>query len=178
MPGSKYSDAQVHEGMTLMVLSSSKEEPYKQLARETKCPVPYGTAKRWAYRDKSEQYQQVKTQLINTVYGRMEERAMGMADSAIDMWMRVWRELEKRLSPDEIHNLKTPELLKVMHESAVSMDIALGKAMVIGGKPTQIIDNKFSDIAKILKERHGVALTIEGEVLSEEDVPMIEESAA
>lgn len=176
MPGSKYSDAEVKEGMTLMVLSSAKPEHYKILAEETNCRIPYGTAKRWAYTDKRESYQAVKSQLISTVYGRMEERSMAMADSAVDMWMKVWVELEKRLSPEEIHNLKTNELLKVMHESAVSMDIALGKAMVIGGKPTQIVENRFIDLQKALKERHGVSLTIEGEVVSEEDVPELEEA--
>lgn len=170
MPGSKYSDEQIREGMTLMVFASAKPRRYAELAQETKCPIPYGTAKRWAYTDKKEAYQALKSQLITTVYGRMEERSMAMADSAVDLWMKVWVELEKRLSPEEIGRLKTPELLKVMHESAVSMDIALGKAMVIGGKPTQITENRFTDLQKALKERHGVSLTIEGEVVSEETI--------
>lgn len=187
MPGSPYSDLEQKEAMALFVLASAKPKPYvravesyNEAAQEEKrppCKVPYGTVKRWAYTDKRDEFQEVKSHLSSTVYQAMEDRTLGLARVGMEMLGSVANELEKRLSSDEIQALKTPELLKAWHELHVGMDISLGKAMTIGGKPTNIVRMELPDLQKALLERHGVKLSIEGEAV-EEPIHELEESNA
>jgi hypothetical protein len=183
MPGSPYSELEQKEAMALFVLASAKPKPYKravesynEAAKEENrppCKVPYGTVKRWAYTDKRDQFQQVKSEMGSSVYQAMEDRTLGLARVGVELLGSVANELEKRLSSDEIAALKTPELLKAWHELHVGMDISLGKAMAIGGRPTQITRMDFGDLQKTLLERHGVKLSLEGEA-----VPELEEANA
>jgi hypothetical protein len=176
--GSKYSDSEVKKGLALFVLASAKPMPYARLLEaHPEVQVPYGTVKRWAYTSKRDLHQQVKSELSGTVYGAMEDNALGLANSGIELLGNVAQELERRLSPDEIANLKTPELLKAWHELHVGVDIVLGKAMAIGGRPTQITRMDFPDLQRALAERHGIKLTIEGEA-TEEPIPELELSNA
>ena len=173
MPGSPYSELEQKEAMSLFVLASAKPKPYvravesyNEAAKEENrppCRVPYGTVKRWAYTDKREMFQQVKSELGSSVYQAMEDRTLGLARVGVELLGSVASELENRLSTDEIKALKTPELLKAWHELHVGMDISLGKAMAIGGRPTQITRMDFPDLQKALMDRHGVKLSIEGE---------------
>lgn len=183
MPGSPYSELEQKEAMALFVLASAKPKPYdrgvkayNEAAEEEKrppCKVPYGTVKRWAYTDKRDQFQQVKSEMGSSVYAAMEDRTLGLARVGVELLGSVANELEKRLDKDEIQALKTPELLKAWHELHVGMDISLGKAMAIGGKPTSIVRMDFPDLQRALMERHGVKLSLEGEA-----VPGLEESNA
>lgn len=173
--GSKYSDQEVKDALALFILASAKPMPYARLLEAyPEIKVPYGTVKRWAYSTKRDLHQQVKSELSGTVYGAMEDNALGLANSGIELLGNIAQELEKRLSKEEIENLKTPELLKAWHELHVGADIMLGKAMAIGGRPTQITRMDFPDLQRALQERHGIKLSIEGEVVSEEDVPQLE----
>jgi hypothetical protein len=183
MPGSPYSELEQKEAMALFVLASAKPKPYKravesynEAAKEENrppCKVPYGTVKRWAYTDKREMFQQVKSEMGSSVYQAMEDRTLGLARVGIEMLGKVASELEDRLTGDEIKALKTPELLKAWHELHVGMDISLGKAMAIGGKPTSIVSHQFGDLQKQLETRHGVKISLAGE-----ETAQLEESNA
>lgn len=169
--------------MALFILASAKPKPYargvksyNEAAEEENkppCVVPYGTVKRWAYTDKRDLFQEVKSQNSSSTYQAMEDRTLGLARTGVELLGSVANELEKRLSTSEIEALKTPELLKAWHELHVGMDISLGKAMAIGGKPTQIIRMDYPDLQKALMERHGIKVSIEGET-----VPELEETNA
>lgn len=173
MPGSPYSELEMKEAMAVFVLASAKPKPYvravesyNEAAKEENrppCKVPYGTVKRWAYTDKRDLFQQVKSEMGSSVYQAMEDRTLGLARVGVELLGSVANELEKRLSSDEIAALKTPELLKAWHELHVGMDISLGKAMAIGGRPTQIIRMDYPDLQKALMERHGIKISIDGE---------------
>lgn len=173
MPGSKYSDAEIREALQLFVLASAKPKPYARLQQaHPEVKVPYTTVKNWAYTSKRDLHQQVKSELSGTVYGAIEDKALGMADSAVELWSRASSELSERLSDEQIKDLKVPDLIKVMHEAAVSFDISLGKGMAIGGRPTQITRMDFPALQQALASL-GVKASIEGEVISEEDVPAL-----
>jgi hypothetical protein len=173
MPGSPYSELEQKEAMALFVLASAKPKPYvravesyNEAAEEEKrppCKVPYGTVKRWAYTDKREMFQEVKSHLSGTVYQAMEDRTLGLARVGVDLLSSVASELETRLSSEEIKSLKTPELLKAWHELHVGMDISLGKAMAIGGKPTSIVRMDYGSIKDQLETRHGIKIVLPGE---------------
>jgi len=177
MPGSPYSELEQKEAMALFVLASAKPQPYKrgveaynEAAKEENrppCKVPYGTVKRWAYTDKRDLFQQVKSEMGGSVYAAMEDRTLGLARVGIEMLGKVATELEKRLEDGEIEKLKTPELLKFWHEGHVGMDISLGKAMAIGGKPTSIVRMDFGDIKQQLEMRHGIKISLAGEETKE-----------
>jgi len=183
MPGSPYSELEQKEAMALFVLASAKPKPYaravvsyNEAAQEEHrppCKVPYGTVKRWAYTDKRDLFQQVKSEMGSSVYAAMEDRTLGLARVGIEMLGKVASELEKRLGEDEIASLKTPELLKAWHELHVGMDISLGKAMAIGGRPTQITRLDFGDLQQQLETRHGIKISLAGE-----DQPQLEETNA
>ena len=178
MPGSKYSDTEIRDALALFVLASAKPKPYARLqANHPEIIVPYATVKGWAYTSKRELYQQVKSEMSSTVYGAIEDKSLAMADSAVELWARASHELSKRLSDDQIKAMKVPDLVKIMHEMAVSYDISLGKAMAIGGRPTQITRMDFGDIQKTLMERHGIRVSIEGEA-TEQPIHELEESNA
>jgi hypothetical protein len=178
MPGSKYSDSEQRGALALFVLASAKPKPYARLQQaHPEVIVPYATVKGWAYSTKRDLHQQVKSELSSTVYGAIEDKSLGMADSAIELWARASQELSERLSDEQIKAMKVPDLVKVMHEMAVSYDISLGKAMAIGGRPTQITRLDFPDLQRALMERHGIKLSIEGEAV-EEPIHELEESNA
>jgi hypothetical protein len=173
MPGSPYSELEQKEAMALFVLASAKPKPYvraiesyNEAAKEENrppCKVPYGTVKRWAYTDKREMFQQVKSEMGSSIYAAMEDRTLGLARVGIELLGSVASELENRLSTDEIKALKTPELLKAWHELHVGMDISLGKAMAIGGKPTSIVRMDYGSIKEQLETRHGIKISLAGE---------------
>lgn len=179
MPGSKYSDPEQREALALFVLASAKPKPYARLQEShPEVIVPYATVKYWAYTAKRDLHQQVKSELSGTVYGAMEDNALGLAESAVGLWSKAASELAERLDDEEmIKAMKDADLIKVMHESAVSFDISLGKAMAIGGRPTQITRLDLPDLQKALLERHGVKLSIEGEAV-EEPIHELEEQNA
>lgn len=172
--GSKYSDAEVKDALALFVLACAKRKPYEKLQKShPEVDVPYATAKYWAYTTKRDLHQQVKSELSNTVYGLMEDNALGLAESAVGLWSKAASELSERLNDvDMIKAMKDADLIKVMHESAVSFDISLGKAMAIGGRPTQITRLDFPALQQALKEL-DVGVSIEGEVIDEQDVPAL-----
>lgn len=165
MAGSPYSDQEQRDALALFVLASAKPRPYaKLLESHPEIAVPYGTVKRWAYTDKRDLHQQVKSELSGTVYGAMEDNALGLAESAVGLWSKAASELAERLDDEEmIKAMKDADLIKVMHESAVSFDISLGKAMAIGGRPTQITRLDLGDIRKQLETRHGIKIVLPGE---------------
>ncbi len=173
MPGSPYSELEVKEAMSVFVLASAKPKPYErgvkaynEAAEEENrppCRVPYGTVKRWAYTDKRELFQQVKSEMGSSVYQAMEDRTLGLARVGVELLGSVASELETRLDKDAIKTLKTPELLKAWHELHVGMDISLGKAMAIGGKPTSIVRMDYGDLRQQLETRHGIKLSLPGE---------------
>src|SRR6202012_4541731 len=99
MPGSPYSELEQKEAMALFVLASAKPKPYaravasyNEAAKEENkppCVVPYGTVKRWAYYDKRETFQEVKSHLAGTVYQQMEDRTLGLARVGVELLGKV-----------------------------------------------------------------------------------------
>ncbi len=180
MPGSKYTDQESKEAMAIWAISSGKRPKVEELLKEHGSPVPYNTLLNWVYRQprRREEYQQIQSEVQSLVHARLEDGFSAIASDAVEIVGRVLGELQIRTDPLLIHELKTPELLKIMHEAAVTADISMDQALKLGGKPTQISEYRFPDIAKALKERHGITLSfVEGDAV-EEPIGELEEQNA
>lgn len=167
----KYDPPEVTEALTCFALGSGRPERVKELLAELNLGhIPVSSISTWAYRDEREQYERIKSDLDVYVRSRMVDRFAGLADKALDLQVQIIAELQKRLGEKEIILVPTRELKGLLHEAVVAAGHNIENSQLLAGKPTQITRMDLGDLRKQLKERHGVELVLEGEIVDEEDV--------
>jgi hypothetical protein len=119
-----------------------------------------------------DQYEQIKTELAKHLDSELEELNRSLAVSAAELEAMAVNQLRDLA---EAKDLGPKELVDIARTASTQVGIHTDKVQLLQGKPTQIVQNDFSDLKKALAQRHGINLTIEGEA-TEEPIPELSEA--
>lgn len=169
----QYTREEVLKGLTVLALvAGSKKRAEEMLVQQGLQRINIATLRDWAYVTYRDDYERIKSEIDQHVRAKLADNHLALAFDAGEIEALALEKLRAKLENNELNG---KELASVLSSSAVAGGVHTDKAQLLAGKPTQIVQNDFSELQRALLQRHGVRLTIEGEA-TEEPAPQIEEA--
>lgn len=169
----RYTREEILTGLTCYAMVAGSEVKTLEMLKQAKMGrTPIATVRDWAYRTYRDDYEAIKADIDQHVRSRLADKHLELAESAVELESRIDDELRALLDAGE---LGPKELVDIKRTAATSSGIHTDKYQLTSGKPTQIVQNDFSELQKALLQRHGVTLTIEGEA-TEEPIQELQEA--
>jgi hypothetical protein len=129
--------------------------------------VPHQTLWRWARREHVERYEAIRAEVLPHVRAQAADEHMEIAE----MQMEANRKIVTRLSAN-VDELPVKELPGASRNMSVGAAVETEKAQLLNDQPTQRVA---TDLPGLLKEIKSMGIdpktVLEGQVVSEEDVP-------
>lgn len=149
--GGTYTDAEIERGLHAMALCSGNGRRAHELLKQDGFKVGERTLYTWKHRH-AERYRTIQDEVLPKVYAGLAAQNEALAQRALD----VERQLIDRVE-DEAANIKPGDLAGAARNLSVVKGVAMDKAAVIRGRPTEIREERtMVEVARSLERYAGV----------------------
>jgi hypothetical protein len=164
---SRYSDAEIETGLRALALVSGNQREASSLLRKQGITIPRSTLYAWATSQHATRYRQIQQEVMPAIYDRIAQRSERLADDLADVEERLAEQM-RRQAPE----LAARDTAGALRNVSVAKGIAIDKATVARGRPTQITATAdVTDLLKQLASRFGRQVNsepVDAEAVTEE----------
>jgi len=160
-----YTDQERQLGLTALAVCSGRRDRAHDLLKEQEVDIPAKTLYHWATKDHVDEYQRIRLEIAPKLQAQLADAHQALATDAASLEAKTIQKLDERLNSGEVEDKNLANIFKA---AAIAGGVHVDKAQLLNDKPTAIVKRDPAEIIKEFKSRVGV---LEGEVISEEDVP-------
>lgn len=157
---SKYTEAEIREGLTVLALCSGNYRRAGRELRERGVQIPDDTLRKWKDHTHKGSYQQIVEQELPQVYAAIAERCEDLALEQAEVEAVALEKLRQ-----DLPSMDGRDVSNALRNLATSKAINIDKASVVRGRPTEIREDRtLVEVARSLNQYAGV-VKVTGEVV-------------
>lgn len=166
---SPYNEFEIEQGLQAVALSGGNTRAAERLLKDQGVSIPHPTLRDWVKYKKVAEYERVRDEVAPKLFAKIGEQNLHVAEQATKLEVEFLDKLAAALAAGEI---APKELAGALRNVSVTKSIAVDKASVISGRPTDIRVNADSvqDALRKIQRRFGHAVTIAPAILDALDV--------
>jgi hypothetical protein len=162
-----YTEAERRQALVVYASQNGRAETVKPLLAEAGLGhIPIRTLQSWAYRDRRDEYEQIKQEWSAYVRSQAADTYHSIAALASDVSLEALRQTADALARGEV---ALKDLPKVAREAMLAAGIATDKGELLSGNPTSIVKTGIDDVRRDLASV-GVTIVMPGAELPAIDV--------
>lgn len=172
-PRSPYTSEEIERGLSAVALTQGNTRRAAAALKQAGLPIPRTTLQEWVTNTHRDRYAVIANEELPHVYNRIAEGNEALAERLLKIEDQAAGKLEHALKADD---LSPNEISTSLRNLSVSKGIAVDKASVIRGRPTEIREERsFAELARSIHERWGHVIKIDPRYFESTAVEVIEE---
>ncbi|HEX6456255.1 MAG TPA: hypothetical protein VF009_07015 [Solirubrobacterales bacterium] len=143
-----HSEQEKRQAMVVYASVSGRREHVERMLAEVGLGhINYSTLRSWVYRDRKDEYLQIKGELDGYVRSEQADHYRNVAALGRDVSEEALRQLQAALEDGQITFRDLP---KVAREAMVTAGIATDKGELLSGNPTSVVKTDLEDVTREL----------------------------
>lgn len=165
---SPYNAFEIEQGLQAVALCAGNTRAAERHLEKQGVKIPFSTLRDWSLHTKRAEYERIRDEVAPKLFAKIGEQNLRVAEKATELEVKFLEEIEQKLDSGQFDAKDLPGALRNV---AVTKGVAVDKASVISGRPTEIRSSEsLQEVFRKLDRKYGKYVKIDKALLGAKEV--------